>query len=346
MSAKVDPAALPWTGRTREYDIIKEGFIAVVVVFALTISLALVFSSPDDKSLTFKGWAASNSENFYGTAVQELAGTSESAGYGAPYNNASDGLNMGPLWLQKWAGVHHPIDAPNDFVITPLHQQEQPADVATALTTWDGAGAGQRTAWATTYDLALSDASGVVADVPAGDYGPVPTLAKGLTSMAASGALDGILLAQGDFFATDSTKQILFFGDGGYLDDAGTKFNLQGGTWGMMNETGRYPGQAWLWLYSFWYQITPFNDESSQPLGANADAYIMAIMGLLSAGLIFIPFIPGVRSLPRRIPIQRLTWKQYYRKRTSNAGSNFPTESASAAVLQGAAGADSFGGLC
>jgi len=49
-------------------------------------------------------------------------------------------------------------------------------------------------------------------------------------------------------------------------------------------------------------------------LGANADAYIMAIMGLLSAGLIFIPFIPGVRSLPRRIPIQRLIWKQYYRE--------------------------------
>ena len=31
--------------------------------------------------------------------------------------------------------------------------------------------------------------------------------------------------------------------------------HLQGNTWGMMNETGSYPGQAWLWLYSFWYQI-------------------------------------------------------------------------------------------
>jgi hypothetical protein len=23
----------------------------------------------------------------------------------------------------------------------------------------------------------------------------------------------------------------------------------------MMNETGSYPGQVWLWLYTFWYQI-------------------------------------------------------------------------------------------
>jgi hypothetical protein len=27
-----------------------------------------------------------------------LAGTSESAGYGAPYNYASDGMHMGPIY--------------------------------------------------------------------------------------------------------------------------------------------------------------------------------------------------------------------------------------------------------
>ena len=26
----------------------------------------------------------------------------------------------------------------------------------------------------------------------------------------------------------------------------------------MMNETGSYPGQVWLWLYTFWYQVKPF----------------------------------------------------------------------------------------
>jgi hypothetical protein len=120
-------------------------------------------------------------------------------------------------------------------------------------------------------------------------------------------------LSQGGFFQTDNTKQILFFGDGSYLDDAGTAANLQGGTWGMMNETGRYPGQAWLWLYSFWYQIPPFNNEESKPIGANADAYIMALMGLLSLGLILIPVIPGIKTLPMRIPIQRGIWSHYYK---------------------------------
>ena len=60
--------------------------------------------------------------------------------------------------------------------------------------------------------------------------------------MAASGSLDGILMAQGNFYQTDYTKQILFLGDGSYLDDAATAAHLQGNTWGMMNETGSYPG--------------------------------------------------------------------------------------------------------
>jgi hypothetical protein len=38
--------------------------------------------------------------------------------------------------------------------------------------------------------------------------------------------------------------------------------------WGMMNETRRYPGQAWLWLYTFWYRIPPFTTSH------NADAQI------------------------------------------------------------------------
>ena len=33
----------------------------------------------------------------------------------------------------------------------------------------------------------------------------------------------------------------------------------------MMNETGSYPGQVWLWLYTFWYQIEPFNDVATTP---------------------------------------------------------------------------------
>ena len=310
--AKHDFDAAPWAGKTKRYDIVKEGSIAVAFVAILAIVLSLLMGSPDETPLTFKGWAVSNADNFYATAVQELAGTSGTATYGGPYNKASDGLNVGPFWLQKWAGVTHPIDTVNEFVIAPLSTQVMSTEIASALATWKAASDSQKQAWATAYDDAITKVEGKLSAVPAGAYGPVPALAKGLTDMAKGGALDAALLSQGGFFQTDNTKQILFFGDGSYLDDAGTTANLQGGTWGMMNETGRYPGQAWLWLYSFWYQIPPFNNDESKPIGANADAYIMYIMGALSLGLILIPIIPGVKSLPMRIPIHRGIWRQYY----------------------------------
>ena len=72
---------------------------------------------------------------------------------------------------------------------------------------------------------------------------------------------------QGRFYNTDYTKSMLFLADGTYLEDHAVAQHLGGDQWGMMNETGSYPGQAWLWLYTFWYQIKPFSDESTT-LGA------------------------------------------------------------------------------
>jgi len=176
--------AKPWHGKNRKYDIVKEGAIAVTVVSLLVLSFSLFFGSPDEKPLTFKGWATSNSDNFYATAASELAGTSTTATYGAPYNKGSAGLNIGPLWLQKWVGVTHPIDTVNDFLITPLTNSVQPADVASALTQWNGATSVQKSTWATKYDSAIAKVEGKLSSVPSGDYGPVPALAKGLTDMA------------------------------------------------------------------------------------------------------------------------------------------------------------------
>ena len=319
-----DIAAQEWKGPWRRYDILKEGVVAIVVVSILTVLMAGMFGSPDEPQLTIKAWAANAPDNFYATAVQELAGTSESAGYGPPYNTAGTGLSVGPLAPQKWFGVTHPVDPASDFVITPLHSQQQPADVAAALKRWDTAGPDRQTAWATTFDTALTNADDDLNKVPAGDYGPVPTLAKGLTAMAVSGALDGVLMAQGGFYQTDFTKQILFLGDGSYLDDAATAAHLQGNTWGMMNETGSYPGQAWLWLYSFWYQIPQFNsDNPDDYLTSHADAIIFYIMAVLSLGLLLLPFIPGLKSIPRWIPLHRMIWRDYYHQQpisTSGAG--------------------------
>jgi len=76
----------------------------------------------------------------------------------------------------------------------------------------------------------------------------------------------------------------------------------------MMNETGSYPGQVWLWLYTFWYQVQ-IGGLGNSP---NVDAIVMAIMGVLSLAFILIPFLPGIRSIPRRIPIYKLIWRDWY----------------------------------
>ena len=311
----------PWDGPVRRYDIFKEGAIALVIVTVLVGALAAIFSSPDDPQLTFKGWAQSNPNNLHATIVTELDGSSGTATYGPPYNNASDGLSVGPIAMQKWMGVTHPINAADDFVIKPLESQNMSDSVKTAVDQWNAATPDQQTQWASNYDTALNDAAGANGDpakVPTGDYGPTPVLAQAVVDMAKTGAYDGAIM-QGQFFPTDQTKQMMLMGDGAYMDDLATTDNLQGNTWGMVNEAGSWPGQMWLAPFSFWYQLPMFNNEDpnntfAQTLTDNADAIIFSIMMLVVLIFVFVPFVPGLRSIPRWIPISRLVWKDYYRE--------------------------------
>jgi len=144
--------------------------------------------------------------------------------------------------------------------------------------------------------------------VPAGDYGPVATLIAAETAMARSGALDGALLSSRQFYGTDYTKPLLFVADGAYLANLASDQHLAGDQWGMMNETGQYPGQAWLWLYTLWYQVPPMKTSS------NADLQVFSLMIILTVLLALLPFIPGLRSIPRWTRLYRLIWRQYYRE--------------------------------
>jgi hypothetical protein len=88
--------------------------------------------------------------------------------------------------------------------------------------------------------------------------------------------------------------------------------HLTGSQWGMMNETGSWPGQAWLWLYTFWYQVSPMNSSS------NGDVEVLAIMLLLTVGLTLMPFIPGLRSIPRKSKVYRIIWREHYQNQTKD----------------------------
>jgi hypothetical protein len=260
--------------------------------------------------VTIQRWAQQDPVDFVTTAAAELAGQSDSAQYGPPYTSNTDATQkLGPIDPQAWASVTQPVNSRNDFVINPLkHASVGDAELATALSAFNGASDKEQQAWLDAYTKALDKAQvkdGAVV-VTTGDYGPVPVLMSRLLGVARTGGLDGLLLASGHFYQTDYTKPLLFMGDGGYLSGLAEQQHLTGDQWGMMNETGLYPGQTWLWLFTMWYQIPPFNAAD------NADLLVVLMMGLLTLLLLLVPFIPGLRDIPRWIPIHRLIWHRYY----------------------------------
>jgi hypothetical protein len=305
-----DEAARKWTGSYRSYDLVKEFCIALGVVLALTVVLTILFSSPDEKPSTIQQWSRSDPVDFATTAVSELDGSSDTAGYGPPYNHNSEGQHMAFIRLQKWLGVSHPIDTAKDFVIAPLQAIPGQPALQAAISSYQAAPSKQQMAWTDAYTRALGNAKpgpgGTIVVTPGG-YGPVPTMMNSLLSFAQAGGLDGALLTSRQFYQTDYTKPLLFMADGGLLSTRAQAEHLVGNQWGMMNETGSFPGQTWLWLYTFWYQIKPFSTS------ANADILVMTVMGVLSLALVLIPFIPGVRDIPRWIPLYKLIWRHYYR---------------------------------
>jgi hypothetical protein len=299
-----------WKGAYRSYDIVREATIALGVVLALTLVLTILFSSPDDPPSTIQQWSRTDPVDFVTTATTELDGSSGTGGYGPPYNHNGNGQNIWFIHLAKWFGVSHPIDTANDFVLAPLRSITNQQALQSAVSAYQAAAANTQTGWTSAYEKALGNASanpdGSVAVKP-GNFGPLPTMMRSLLTFAQSGGLDGALLTSKQFYQTDYTKPLLFMADGGVLAARAKAQHLLGTQWGMMNETGSYPGQSWLWLYTFWYQIKPFSTST------NADILVMAMMGALSLAFILIPFIPGVRDVPRRIPIYKLIWRDHYR---------------------------------
>jgi hypothetical protein len=312
-----DKAAYYRGVRMVPYDLVKELTVALGVVAVIVLVLSAVLSSPDVPSLTIQNWAKSDPVDFVTTAASELSAGSTSADYGPPYNSSNGSVQT--LWSlhpQEWAGVHQPVDPPNQFVLQPLRQAELGDNsLAAALNAYDTVPDATRSDWLDRYTKALGNATeqdGRVLVAP-GDYGPVPVLMDRLLRVARSGGLDGLLQASDKFYQTDYTRPLLFMGDGGHLSGLADDQKLTGDQWGMMNETGRYPGQAWLWLYTMWYQVAPFDRDDHGFLGvssANADLAVVVVMLILTAMLVLLPFIPGLRDIPRLIPIHRLIWKR------------------------------------
>ncbi len=306
-----------WRGPTRRYDIVKEATVASLVAAILVVALAGLLSSPDVPPVTIATWAKIAPADFVATAASELAGTSETALYGPPYNNGTGSLQSLLFSPAKIPGVRQPIDAAQTFVLAPL-EKEAPTNplLAQALQRYNAAGAKVQLSWATAYANVVTKVHFVAgaAVVPGAADGPVPVLVATELSLARSGALDSDLISGKGFYGTDATKPLLFLEDGQYFSNLATADHLTGAQWGVMNETGGYPGQPWLWLYTLWYQVPGFDHS------ANVDLIAIYLTGVATILLLAIPFIPGLRDVPRLVPVHRLIWRNWYRKSPPGSG--------------------------
>lgn len=310
--------------RMAPYDVVREFLIALGVVTVLVILLSAFLSSPDEPPLTLKSIATSNPQSYVQTALNELDGNSGISDYGPPYNNGSGAVQyIGPISVQKLVGVHIPVNTAQDYVIGPLSQvaATNPAWKA-ALTRYINASPSRQAAWTAAYDKALSSKGTkqngshlVVAACK--NCGPVPTMMAAMLTLGQRGAMDGLLLTSRQFYQTDYTRALLFTADpnNNVVDTKSAALNLQGSQWGVMNETGNYPGQAWLWLYSLFYQIPPYTTAWA----ANTDALAVLSVTILTLILMFLPWIPGLNRLPRYLFVYRLIWRDYYREQRASA---------------------------
>ncbi len=308
--------AADWTGPTRRYDIIKEGAIAGTIVLVLVVVLAGVLSSPDEPPISIQSWAKVAPADFLATAASELDGSSFSATYGPPYNNGDAAVQQLVINLQKTVGVRLAVNSAKDFVLNPL-RSIAPDDhtLTAALATWYGAPSSTQQAWAQAYAKAVANVTFSptgIPSVPRANDGPVPEMMRAELTMARSGALDSDLLAKRSFYGTNFTKPLLFLADGEYYASVAQSQHLTGDQWGVMNETGSYPGQPWLWLYQLWYQVPGFRSSS------NVDLIAIYMTGVATVLLLAVPFIPGLRDIPRWVPVHRLVWRDWNRRHGEN----------------------------
>ncbi|HET9848862.1 MAG TPA: hypothetical protein VFR68_09950 [Candidatus Dormibacteraeota bacterium] len=309
------------------YDLVKELAIALGVVLVLITVLAIRLSSPDLPSATIQNWAQQDPVDFLTTANDELAGQSLTAQYGPPYNQGSGSVqSVGPISPQAWLGVHLKVRQPQDFVVNPLKRGAiDDAAVQGAVQAWEAASAATQQAWHDSYAKALAGATvdGPSVNLPSTNGGPVPLMLARLLDIAKAGGLDNLLLTNGSVYQTDYTKPLLFFSDGQYLSGLAQKQHLLGSMWGIMNESGQYPGQAWLLPYTIWYEIPPFNTAP------NVDLLAVIMTSLLAFVLFALPFIPGLRDVPRWIPVYRIIWRRYYLESGTPSPGRIPLDSAS-----------------
>jgi hypothetical protein len=296
----------------KPYDLVREGLIALGIIAALVIVLAIIFKSPDAPTIRGEDVAKNHPLDYLKTVTDFLSGESGLETYGPPYTKDTDNLmkvfGFAPATI---LGTTLEISAQKDLVLAPLEKVAVlNKDVAAALKVWKASPEDKQKAWTKAYSDALDkaeEANGEV-KVAAGDYGPVPVMMYGMLALGQAGLLEGALTSSERLpYTLDNTKAMIFFQEGPASDYADS-VDMLGSQWGITHEVGNLPGPWWLWPYAIWYQFPVIAKDS------NADAIVGSLMVLLFLLLLFAPFIPVLKHLPKWIPIYRIIWRDWYEK--------------------------------
>jgi hypothetical protein len=300
----------------KHYDLLREGIVVFALVAVVVIVLAAVFGSPDYPAVNGENVAKNQPVNFLKTTVGILLENDLSAlgGYGPPYqNDSSAAQHLGPIAPSTWFGATRPIDPPRDLVLAPLARVAtvNPA-YAAPLTQFKAASPAQQQKWLNAYNDALAKATvnGATVQLPPGDYGPVEPMMNGMLALGRAGLLEGALAAGGKYYpyGSDLTKQLSYFAVAPPYFDTATHLVQQGNPqWGIVHETGNYPGAWWLAPYQVWYELPPIADAD------NADLLVVTIMTAIFLVLLLLPFIPGLNRLPHVLKVYRYIWRDWYR---------------------------------
>ena len=303
----------------KEFDLIKEGFVSLVIIVVLVLVVAAFAKAPYRPAITNRQIALSDPVLFTNTTLGYLDGSEDIASYGPPYNNGWQGQQSGVQSLggfapQTWWGIPYPVNTIQDFVLQPLRQMATASQNQTlhiAISAYQQAPVAQQMQWAANYRNALAHATvsqGQVTITP-GNYGPLAVLLPAHLRLAQSGLLSGALnqeTNQGPY--RWNVQNDLLYIQGDALHNIAQSINMLGEQWGINHDEQAYPGPWWLTPYTFLYQVPPW---STAPAGDLMAAYTIAILVII---LMFLPWIPGLNRLPKVLPVYRLIWRDWYRR--------------------------------
>lgn len=294
------------------YDLIREGLIVFGVLAVLVFVLAIILGSPDYPTVRAEDIANRQPIAYLKTSATILAGNSEIQDYGPPYNkdnaNAQEVFGVAPA---TWFGETIPVNPIQDFILKPLKELAViDTNVASALQTYEAASPNQQQSWVQAYITGLNKATlknGEV-QIPAGDYGPVPVMMKGMLDLGRAGLLEGALESSTRLpYTLNFTHSLLYF-QGDVYHNVAASLNMLGETWGISHETGPYPGAWWLWPYTFLYQVPPMSNSPNGDL----QVVLIVLVGLVFVP-IFLPFIPILNRIPRWLGVYKLIWRDWYK---------------------------------